>query len=506
MEFLLPPNTPVIVGIGFHQERMDDPTQCAEPYQLMVQAVRAAADDAGSEVLLKQIESICVPQGMWQYRNPGKLIADALGCPAAKSVISDLGVLQLTLLSDLCRAIAAGEQHVGVVTGGEAQFRELRSMITQRPVTDTQQPEDTTPPDVHYTSQDPFCSDLEGQRGLHLPVEFFAIIESALRYDQGLSIEEHRDRIARLYSSFSEIAAANPHAWRREPMSPEEIRNATSKNAMLAFPYTKRHCTQWNVNRAVAIIVCSAGKAQQLGLDRAGWIYPVAAVESKHVVVLAQQRRLHSHPGTILCGERALALAGITTKDLTAAELYSCFPSAIQSFARDLKLEGVCPLTVTGAMPFAGGPFNSFSLEGVATMVEVLRAAEPREASGRRVGLVSNLSGIFGKQACAVFSNVPNESGYGYDDVTATVAEIDVPLPLTGDYAGPATIVGYTVMFNRDEPSHAIAICDTPEGQRTVVRTEDKALLELMTREEFCGRVIEVSRGGWFDIRDESVS
>ena len=169
------------------------------------------------------------------------MIADALGCPAAKSVISDLGVLQLTLLSDLCRAIAAGERDLGVVTGGEA-------------------------------------------------------------------------------------------------------------------------------------------------------IYPLSAVESKHVVVLAQQRQLHSHPGTVLCGERALALAGIATHDITAAELYSCFPSAIQSFAQDLKLENVCPLTVTGAMPFAGGPFNSFSLEGVARMVAVLRSSEPGGASERRVGMVSNLS------------------------------------------------------------------------------------------------------------------
>src|ERR1700687_1194354 len=111
------PNTPIIVGIGFHQERTDDPTQCVEPYQLMVQAVRNAAADAGSQKLLTQLDSVSVPQGMWQYRNPGKLIADALGCPSATSIISDLGVLQLTLLSDLCRAIAAGEQNVGVVTG-----------------------------------------------------------------------------------------------------------------------------------------------------------------------------------------------------------------------------------------------------------------------------------------------------------------------------------------------------------------------------------------------------
>jgi len=492
------PNTPVIVGIGFHQERIDDPTQCAEPYQLMVRAVRNAAGDAGSEDLLKQIESISVPQGMWQYRNPGKLIAEALGCPSAKSVISDLGVLQLTVLSDLCRAIAAGEQQIGVVTGGEAQFRELRSMITQQPVTDTRQPEDTPEPDVHLTSQDPFCSDLEGQRGLHLPAELFAIIESALRHHQRLGLEEHRDKVAQLYSSFSEIAAANPHAWRREPMCAAEIRNATPKNPMLAFPYTKRHCTQWNVNQAVAILVCSTAKAEQLGLRNDGWIYPLAAVESKHVVVLAQQRQLHSHPGTVLCGERALALAAVAHRDLAAAELYSCFPSAIQSFAQDLKLDGIGALTVTGAMPFAGGPFNSFSLEGVARMVEVLRSAELGATSPRRVGLVSNLSGIFGKQGCVVLANQPNDHGYGFEDITRAVAEKDRPVPLTGDYAGPATVVGYTVMFNRDAISHGIAICDTPKGQRTVVRTEDKTLLESMTREEFCGRVIEVLRDGRF--------
>ena len=91
----LAPNTPVIVGIGFEQETSDDPAQCAEPWQLMARAVRRAAADAGSAALLAQIESISVPQGMWEYRNPGRLIADALGCPSARSILSDLGVLQL---------------------------------------------------------------------------------------------------------------------------------------------------------------------------------------------------------------------------------------------------------------------------------------------------------------------------------------------------------------------------------------------------------------------------
>ncbi|TMB50358.1 MAG: hypothetical protein E6J60_11885, partial [Deltaproteobacteria bacterium] len=442
----LAPNTPVIVGIGFEQETSEDPTQCAEPWRLMARAVRRAAADAGSDTLLAQIESISVPQGMWEYRNPGKLIADALGCPSARSILSDLGVLQLSLLSDLCRAIAAGEQHLGVITGGEAKFRELRAGITGRPVANTEQPEGTPPPDVHHTSSDPWASDLEARAGLSSPVELFAIIESALRYQQGLGIEEHRDRIAQLYSRFSEVAARNPHAWRREPVSPRAIRDPSPRNAMLAFPYTKRHSSQWNVNQAVAIFVCSVARAARLGLKRDGWIFPLAAAQSKHVVPLAQQRLLHTHPGTVLSGERALALAGVSARDVDAAELYSCFPAAIQSFARDLKVAETCPWTVTGAMPFAGGPYNSFSLEGVARMVEVLREGEGNDGSERRIGLVSNLSGIFGKQACALFSNLPNADGYRYEDITAAVAACDLPLALDGDYVGPATVVGYTVV------------------------------------------------------------
>jgi acetyl-CoA C-acetyltransferase len=485
----LAPNTPVIVGIGFEQQPSEDPTACPEPYQLMVRAVRAAAEDAGSDALLGQIESISVPQGMWEYRNPGRLIADALGCSSARSILSDLGVLQLSLLSDVCRAIAAGDQHVGVVTGGEAKFRDLRAGITGQPVVNAEEPADTRPPDVHLTSSDPWASDLESRAGIAGPVELFALMESALRHEQGLDIEAHRDRIAELYSRFSEVAAANPHAWRREPLSPPAIRDPSPKNAMLAFPYTKRHSSQWNVNQAVAIIVCSAERATQLGLGRDGWVFPIAAAQSRHVVPLAQQRRLHTHPGTVLAGERVLSLAGIAIEDVDSVELYSCFPAAIQSFARDLKVPETCPWTVTGAMPYAGGPYNSFSLEGVARMVEMLRAGESR----RRIGLVSNLSGIFGKQACALFSNVPGADGYRYEDLTAAVAARDLPVPLDGDYAGPATVVGYTVVFTGGVPSHAVAICDTPGGGRTVVRSEDRALLDSMTREEFCGRVVQVA-------------
>jgi acetyl-CoA C-acetyltransferase len=345
---------------------------------------------------------------------------------------------------------------------------------------------------------DPFCSELESKRGFASAMDFFAVIESALRHDEGLGVEEHRDALARLYSSFSEIAARNPHAWRSEAFAPDVIRNPTEKNTMQAFPYTKLHCSNWNVNQAVALIVCSVAKAEELRLRREGWIFPLSCAQSRHVVVLAQQRRLHSHPGTVAAAERAFALAETSRNDVTAAELYSCFPSAIRSFAHDVGLDASCPLTVTGAMAFAGGPFNHASLAGVARMVEVLRTESTAEARAKRVGLVTNLSAIFGKQACMVLSNAPNELGYRSDDVTDAVAAEDRPVPLDPDYAGPATIVGYTVVFDGAAMSHALAICDTPAGKRTVVRSEDKSLLVSMTREEFCGRRVLVGSDGTF--------
>lgn len=489
----LAPETPVIVGVGFRQEKRDDPRTSAEPCALMVEAARRAAVDAGSEAILAAVESIAVPQGMWEYRDPARLVAAALGCPGATTILAGLGVLQLQLVSDLCDAIAAGGREVGIIVAGEAKYRSLRSTITGEPVRDT--PTDLLPPpDVHQTSRDMWCSDLESRRGLTSPIEFFAIIESALRHSRGLDIERHRDELAALYGRFSAVAAANPHAWQRRALPAAAIRDAAPRNPMLAFPYTKAHASQWNVNQAVAIIVCSAGRARALGLDPRRWIFPRAAALAKHVVPLAQRQRLESHRGSVVTGARALALAEVRRADIAAAELYSCFPAAIQSFALDVPLPDGCPWTVTGSMAFAGGPFNSASLEGVARMVEVLRGDTVRT----RAGLVSNLSGIFGKQACLVLANAPNPYGWRSQDVTAEVAAAEPPLPLRDDYAGPATIVGYTVVFTGGAPSHAIAICDLPDGARTVARSSTPALLDALMRTEAVGLRVEVAADGDF--------
>lgn len=488
-------NTPVIIGLGFTQEKSDNPLDCHEAVDLMEIAVRNSAGNAGSDCLLTQLDAIAVQQGSWQYPNPGHLLANRLGSPGAQTILAALGVLQITPLFNLCNAIANGEQSLGVCVGGESRFRDLRSMITGQPVDITEQPENTPAPDIHHQIPDPFSSDLEAERGVWAPGEFYAIADSALRHAQGFELNDYRDHIAQMYSEFSEVAANNPHAWRQEKLSPGDIRTVTDKNGMIAFPYTKNHHSQWNVNQAVAVMVCSYGKAKELGLDDSGWIYPLAAVQSRNVVALAQKPQLHTHHGSRLSGERAFALAGLSPEDVEVADMYSCFPVAIQAYASDLKLPASLPLSVTGSMAYGGGPFNHGGLDSTARMAEVLR----EKSSGQHVGLITNLSGMFGKQGCLLLGTEPNRSGFGFDDITEQVAALEQPIPLNGDYEGPATIVGYSVMFNKGVLSHAIAYCDTPGGERTVVRSENEEVL-LMTETEYVGKTVQVSVDGGFSL------
>ena len=48
----------------------------------------------------------------------------------------------------------------------------------------------------------------------------------------------------------------------------------------------------------------------------------------------------------------------------------------------------------------------------------------------------------------------------------------------------------FITLFSPSRP--AVAYCDTPEGKRTIVRTNNTELAEQMTKEEFVGKTINV--------------
>jgi acetyl-CoA C-acetyltransferase len=266
------PLSPVLVGVAAIQQKLADYQQALEPVALMEQALRGAAADAGSPGLLQRAGEILVPKGIWGYSDPGRLLADALGAVAANTVLGEIGVSQQTLITRACQRIASGEVAVAMVVGAEAKYRSLCASKAAGEAGETVQLE--VEPDVLLLPEDELWSEVESAAGLGMPVGYYAIMDSALRYRQGLSPDEHRDQMAQMYARFSEIAAANPDAWSDHALDAATIRDPSPGNRMLAFPYTKLHNSQWNVDQAAGLIFCSAGLAEELGIERSKWIFP----------------------------------------------------------------------------------------------------------------------------------------------------------------------------------------------------------------------------------------
>ena len=172
-------------------------------------------------------------------------------------------------------------------------------------------------------------------------------------------------------------------------------------------------------------------------------------------------------------------------------ELYSCFPSAVRIFARELGLSEQGELTVTGGMAFGGGPLNNFVLQATAKLVQCLR----QKPNSR--GLISSVSGMNTKQGFGLWSTEP-EAEFRFDDVTKQVAKQSRVLDLVEPIAGEASIVGITVRFDRGEPQRAVAIVEYPDQGRTVVSSELASIIKLAMSEECVGRQVLVSAAGHF--------
>jgi len=470
-------HVPVLVGVAALQQQNPDFSAAKEAVELMIDACRQAADDAGSKELLTQCQRISVPQGMWPYTDPARQIAQAIGASKATSVLVKIGVLQQSAMTDACERIARGECDIAIVVGGEARYRALQALIAGVNVAETVAA--GAPDEVMEPAADLWL-DAETQAGLAMPVGFYALIESAYRYRKKLGVEQHRDRIAQLYSDFSKIACDNPVAWKREFVAAETIRNASAQNKMLAFPYTKLHNTSWNVDQAAALIFCSEEKARKMNLDASRWIYPRASVESNHMVCVSQRRDLSRSVGADIAARRVMEVAAIVSSDIRHADLYSCFPIAVELFADALQLSADTPLTVTGGMPFAGGPLNNYVLQATVAMAQKLRA------DTTVCGVVTSVSGLMTKQAYAVWSAQKPAVDFRAIDVTDEVAREDVAVAVLDNYDGEVTLVAGTVLLQG--MARAVIVADTAGGKRVVLFSDDAAIVECLQREECCGR------------------
>jgi acetyl-CoA C-acetyltransferase len=239
-----------------------------------------------------------------------------------------------------------------------------------------------------------------------------------------------------------------------------------------------------------------------MGVDKAKRVYVHGYAEAHDHWHVLEREAYGVSPAIDIVGRAALAQAKTTIDRIDFFDLYSCFPVAVQA-TRDML--GIAqndprPLTVTGGLPYFGGPGNNYVMHSMVQMADVLRRHPGK------TGLVTGNSFYMTKHSAAVCSTRPpaDNAAVAADiyECQKTVDrrprnEID-PAP-----SGRAVIEAYTVGYDRHNvPNKGIVIGKTEEGKRFAAYTPaDPALFAAMTVEDFCGvsgRVVSTDKVNTF--------
>jgi acetyl-CoA C-acetyltransferase len=490
------PRQPVLIGGGQVNQR--DGEGELEPIALMTEAlVRAAADTGVADpgAVLAGADTIgAVNVISWHYQDPAALVAGLVGAePKRTWYTTASGTSPQSLVSRAARDIAAGDADLVLVCGGEAWRTRMRLRKEDRRPDWTLQDERVTPDWTLGEGFPQMVHPYEIERGVVMPVQVYPLFESALRASAGRTQAEHLVHLSELWADFSAVASDNPHAWIQRRYTAEEIRTFGPDNRLVGWPYPKLMNSNSAVEQGAAVIVCSAERAEQLGVPRDRWVFMWAGADAHDTPHVSNRPVLDGSPAIRMAGRTALELAEVDVDDLAHVDLYSCFPSAVQVAAGELGLGTGRRLTVTGGLSFAGGPWNNYVSHSLATMQRVLR-----EDAGS-IGLVTGNGGLITKHAMGVYSTEPPRSG-GYrwaspqDEVDAAGS-----VELATDWAGAVAVEAATVMHDRQgQPELGILLTRTLDDRRAWGTTDDAESMQVIVTEEPVGRRGEVDADGRF--------
>ena len=476
---------PILVGVGEVVQRDAEPGEALEPIALMERAARLALDDAmAGRALLERIDVVGVVDCLsWRYMNPCRRLDESLGIHPRLEIVTGVGGESPQLLvNDVARRIRRGELRAALLTGAEAVRTRYVAHRSQAKLSWAHD-ESGPPPEVVLGTSLPGTSAVETTHGLVLPLYAYPLFENALRARTGASLAAHADRLGRILSRMTEVASENPNAWFRTKRSAEEIVRVTPENRMIAFPYTKYMNAIMEVDQGAALLLTSVAEARALGIAKERWIHVAGGGEATEEPWFFSERpRLDGSAALRTAALRALAQAGTSIDAIDALDLYSCFPCAVEIACEELGIDplGARPVTVTGGLPYHGGPGNNYSMHAIARMAERLRASP-----GSR-GLVTALGWYLTKHAAGVYASGEPAPAPEVDEIPAPKSD---PVPIALRAEGAATLETYTVLYERDgAPTRGIAVGRLDDGRRFVANLpEDRALLEAFVATEAVG-------------------
>ncbi len=506
------PRSPILVGVAQHTQKTE-PSQSLTAIGMVEKAARMALDDSapaqGAAALAAALDTVFVvgftvdapdvPFGhLPKPSNPPRSLAKALGLNPRREIYSHMGgnTPQMAV-NRLASDIAEGRSDAVLLAG--AEFLNSYMKLIRAGADLSAWGADEEPPSEVWGDPRPGTLDIEMAHGLNFPVNTYPLFENAIRHARGRRLEDHMAALGRLFSPFSAVAASNPHAWFPTYRSPEEIATVTPDNRLVGFPYPKYMNAIIQVDQMAALVLTCVEKARDLGIPEEKWIYLHGGADAMDHFHVIERADFHSSPAIRGMGRRAFDMAGWHADDLDFIDLYSCFPSAVEIACQELGIAEDDPrgLTVTGGLPYFGGPGNNYVMHSITSMVERLRAAPKADARGLVTAngwyVTKHSLGLYGKQAPS--------APFRREDPGVLQAEIDAG-PKTAyvlEPEGPATIETYTVVHGRDGPRMAIVMGRLGDGRRFVSTTpEDPFIFDDLMARDSIGRpgIVTTAEGG----------
>lgn len=472
-------NTPIIVGVGQVTEQVPADIVLASSHaDLAGQAARVALEDAcggsGYEALANTIDVIAGVRTFADSRptwacpfggsnNFPRSVGLRIGANPKHAVYELVGGQSpQKLVGEYFAKLHAGDCRMVLLAGGEAMAN-IKAARKQQVQLDWSETVAGQLEDRGTTDGNPLFTHLEFEHNVMQPMQFYGLMESARRGSKQQDQASYNRAMGDVFAKLSDVAANNPYAMFQQRYDAETLLTPSDNNPMLVAPYTRHLVAKDGVNQAAALLLTTVGTARQLGIDETNWVYLHGYADTQERVMLHRAHIGHSRAmQQSLSG--ALAAADKNSDGIAHFDIYSCFPIVVSEACDILGIEkdDPRPLTQTGGLAFFGGPGNNYTMHGIASLVDTLRA-DPGS-----FGMAYGNGGWMSKHSTGVYSTVPPSVPWQPCDSSALQRVVDDDPRPEIDYTpeGEAILEAYTVNYIKGTPLNSVVIGRLTHNQK----------------------------------------
>ncbi len=505
-------NTPIIVGVGQFVSR-DDPTpeNLLSALDIAAFAARRALEDTGAAAAIEphidvmsvsrlfedSTRKVAITSNPFGKSNnvPGS-IARRIGITPRENIYCAVGgQTPQRLVNEMSERINRGELGCALLVGAEA-IANIKFAARNGFELDLNETVDGDYTDLWpMDNADKMVSDYEMAHGLFLPVQAYPLCENVWRHRAGHSVKRHRRVMGELFSRFAHVAAHNEYAQFPRECSADFLAMPSADNYLLSEPYTKWMVAQDAVNQGAAVLLTSAGKARAWGIPEHRWVTLHGYGDCDDLNVIERPDLSLSHAQNLAVG-RALESAGTNAAAIEHLDVYSCFPIAVLSACIAMGIDPATDrtLTLTGGLPYFGGPGNNYSMHGIAEAVQRVR-----DNPGSRALVIAN-GGYLSKHSAGVYG-APSDGQWQHVDS----ADLNQRLRdhgravVTETPHGDAIVESYVAAYQRGQPGIGYIVGrQSADAQRflAVPDSDDQETLRALFETEPMGRRVRVDGSG----------